>query len=176
MPVPGPRVQTGALSGYRNPDGEQPTRFNRWGRPVPVASMGNTPGLMYVTLRGCVLGAGQIRRMWRQAIGFIPGPPAYSQSISATYPSEFKEHDAIGITRALRYRTLSISPRAGEDSTRFSGLHTKIRPKVRSKPVHLGAGLVRSRPTVRNRLSSFGSRVPTINQQSNAAQGNDAPQ
>jgi hypothetical protein len=34
---------------------------------------------------------------------------------------------------------------------------------VKSKPVTIPAGGVRNRPTVRNRITSFGSRVPPLN-------------
>jgi hypothetical protein len=76
----------------------------------------------------------------------------------------------LDITRALRYMTRSVYARSGEDNTRFPGLHTRILMRSRSKPVTIGAGQVRTRPTVRNRMTSFGSRVPTINQAVPAAE------
>lgn len=169
MPFPAPRTQHGPLPGYANPDGATPTRFNRWHRPSPVADMGRSPGLMFVTVRGNVLGAGQIRRMWRQAVNYIPAPPPYSWTTSSGAPSDSGAMPPV--TRALRYMTRSVYMGAGIDNTRFAGYHTRIVPQVRSKPVTLGAGLVRSRPTVRNRLTSFGSRVPPLNQPMQATQG-----
>lgn len=161
MPVPGPRTQHGPVPGYTNPDHEVPTRFNLWGRPAPVAEMGRTPGLMQFSRRGNVLGPGTIRRMWRQAINLVPAQPDFSWSQNGydRHPAPMFEP-----TRALRYMTRSIYMGSGIDSTRFSGLHTRIYPQVRSKPVTLGAGQVRTRPTVRNRITSFGQRVPAINQ------------
>lgn len=165
MPVPGPRTQYGPVPGYTNPEHQAPTRLNRWNRPPPVAQEGRTPVLQYVSLRGMVLGAGQIRRMWRQSVNLIEPQEPYSWS--ALSPTPDRPHvtmPPVGVTRALRYMTRSITLRSGEDNTRFSGLHTRIYPRVRSKPVTLGAGQVRTRPTVRNRVTSFGSRVPTLNQ------------
>lgn len=165
VPIPGPRTQDGPVPGYRNPDGETPNRFNRWHRPGPVAQQGRTPGLMEVSTRGMVLGAGQIRRMWRQGVNLINAQAAYSWSTMSPAPDRpIVQPPAVGVTRALRYRTLSLYAGSGIDNTRFSGLHTRIYPRVRSKPVTLGAGQVRTRPTVRNRNTSFGSRVPTLNQ------------
>lgn len=164
MPVPGPRTQQGPDPGYTNPHGQVPTRTNLWGRPAPVAQMGRSPGLMGVTLRGCVLGAGQIRRMWRQSVNYIAAPAAYSWTASAPdarHPAV--DYPAVGLTRALRYMTRSVYMGSGFDNTRYEGLHTSIRMRVRSKPVTVGKGQARSRPTVRNRNTSFGSRVPTIN-------------
>lgn len=164
MPVPGPRIQQRPVPGYTNPDHQVPTRFNSWGRPAPVAQMGRTPGLMQVSLRGCVLGAGQIRRMWRQSVNLVNAPAPYSWSSSSPNPGQPSiQMPAVGVTRAFRYMTRSVYMGSGIDSTRFSGLHTRIYPKVRSKPVTIGAGQVRSRPTVRNRITSFGQRVPAIN-------------
>lgn len=165
MPVPGPRTQYGPLPGYRNPEREVPTRFNRWGRPAPVADMGRTPGLMQVSRRGNILGAGQIRRMWRQSVNLINAQQPYSWSSLAPTPDRPSVMlPPVGVTRAFRYMTRSIYAGSGIDNTRFSGLHTRIYPRVRSKPVTLGAGQVRTRPTVRNRITSFGSRVNTLNQ------------
>lgn len=167
-----PRNQHGPLPGYTNPHGEHMNKINLWGRPAPVAQMGRTPGLMRITTRGMILGAGQIRRMWRQSIGLIPAQAPFSWSENAPQPGRpISTHPGPnGITRSFRYMTRSISQRSGEDYTRFSGIHTVIRPRVRSKPVTLGAGQVRTRPTVRNRFTSFGSRVPTVNQPSQAAE------
>lgn len=161
MPVPGPRTQFGAVPGYKNPDGEGMNRTNHWGRPAPVAQMGRTPGLMYINLRGNVLGHGQIRRMWRQAVNYMPAAAPFSWT--ANGPDASRYPPAVGVTRALRYMTRSVYMGSGIDNTRFAGLHTSIYPKVRSKPVTLGAGQVRTRPTIRNRITSFGSRVQPIN-------------
>lgn len=168
MPIPGPRNQFGALPGYRNPDMEQPDRFNHWDRPDPVIQPGRSPGTSIITLRGCVLAAGQIRRMWQQSVNLIPAQIPYSW----TRNGEGGQQTAppVGVTRALRYMTRSVYAGAGIDNTRYEGLHTAIPPRAR-RSIHskggrvtLAAGSVRSRPTVRNRVTSFGSRVPTLNQ------------
>lgn len=171
MPVPGPRTQAGPVPGYTNPGGEIPNRFNMWDRPAPVAMMGDTPGLKYITLRGCVLGAGQVRKLWRQSVGYIGASAPYSWTASAPTPGEpGTSFPALGVTRALRYMTRSVYMGSGIDNTRMPGDHTVIMPRVRSKTVTTGIGQTRSRPTVRNRMTSFGSRVPTINQQVSAAE------
>lgn len=166
MPIPGPRTQHGPVPGYTNPHHEVPNRFNLWGRPAPIAEMGRTPGLMQFSRRGNRLGPGQIRRMWRQTVNVINAQAAFSWSENAPQPDRplTVNPGPDGITRSLRYMTRSIYMGSGIDSTRFSGLHTRIYPRVRSKPVTLGAGQVRTRPTVRNRITSFGQRVPTLNQ------------
>lgn len=171
MPVPGPRTQAGPDPGYRNPGLEQPTRFNHWERPGPIWWPGRSPGAMFLTLRGCVLGAGQIRRMWRQSINLIPAQGSYSWTNSS---NSTNRSGPLDITRALRYMTRSIYAQAGEDNTRFIGMHTVVTQQGRIRGtksvVTIGAGQKRNQPTVRNRLTSFGSRVPTLNQQVGAAQ------
>lgn len=169
MPIPGPRNQQGPLPGYTNPGGEVPNRFNMWGRPAPIAQEGRTPGLMETSVRGCVLGAGQIRRLWRQAVNYMPAQPAFSWTTNSHLLDPMSAR-GYQITRSLRYMTRSVYMGSGIDNTRFAGLHTVIKPKVHSKPVTLGAGQVRTRPTIRNRITSFGSRVPTINQPVQAAE------
>ncbi len=166
MPVPGPRTQHGPDPGYTNPHHEVPTRFNQWNRPAPVADMGRSPGLMQFTRRGNILGPGQIRRMWRQSVNYIAAQPPFSWSENAPQPGRPLTNgvQVPNVTRAFRYMTRSIYMGSGIDSTRFSGLHTRIYPRVRAKPVTVGAGQVRTRPTVRNRITSFGQRVPTLNQ------------
>jgi hypothetical protein len=167
MPIPGPRTQSGPDPGYRNPDGSTPTFFNHWLRPAPVRWPGRTPAMMVVTLRGCVLGAGQIRRMWRQAVDVIPAqaPFSWTQNSVGTNP-----HAGLDITRALRYMTRSLYVAGGTDNTRYAALHTVVRKQNAYKTVTVNQGQVRNRPTVRNRLTSFGSRVPTLNRQIQAAE------
>lgn len=168
MPVPGPRNQFGPAPGYRNPDGEGPTKFNHWDRPGPVWWPGRTPGFMQITLRGCVQAHGQIRRMWKQAVNFIPAQGSVSWTQNGT--TSTNPNPAVGVTRALRYMTRSVYMGQGIDNSRYEGMHTVIDHQVNSKPVTVGAGQVRSRPTVRNRMTSFGSRVATLNQTVPAAE------
>ncbi len=171
MPVPGPRHQTGPDEGYRNPGLEQPDRINLWLRPGPLWWPGRSPATMFVTLRGCILGAGQIRRLWRQSVNLIPAQAPYSWSENA--PGEggaVISPGGFGITRALRYMTRSVYEGAGEDNTRFAGYHTPVGKVNYYKTVSVNAGQKRNAPTLRNRLTSFGERAPTLNQQIAAAQ------
>lgn len=170
MPIPGPRTQHGPLPGYRNPEGREPDLFNLWKRPGPVPWPGRTPGLMVLTLRGCRLGAGQIRRLWRQSINYVPAQAPFSWTENESPPAPVEGYE---ITRGLRYLTRSVYVGGGIDHTRFDELHTVIRKENYYKQITVGRGQTRSRPTVRNRLTSFGSRVPTLNRQVVAAQPED---
>jgi hypothetical protein len=164
MPVPGPRIQDRPLPGYNNPGNEQPHRINRWGRPEPVRQAGRTPTTMFATLRGNLLAPGQVRRFWRQVADMVPGQPAFSWTTNSPAPGRpVRGQGGFRITTALRYMTRSVYVAGGTDSSRFSALHTKVRPRVNSKPVTVGGGNVRNRPTVRNRITSFGSRVTPLN-------------
>lgn len=164
MPTPGPRTQTGPAEGYRNPGMEQPTRLNHWERPGPVMVPGRTPGTMFLTMRGNVLAPGQIRRLWKQSLAYVAAQAAYSWTHNSPAPGRpVISQDGFFITRAIRYMTRSVYIPAGVDNSRFEGIHTKIASRHNSKPVTLPAGGVKNRPTVRNRLTSFGSRVPTLN-------------
>lgn len=170
MPIPGPRTQYGPVEGYRNPENREPDLFNQWGRPGPVVWPGRSPGLSIITLRGCVLAAGQIRRLWRQSVNFTPAQGSFS------WTGNVNDTDAtpsVGITRALRYMTRSVYVGNGIDSTRYEALHTVIKKQNYYKTITVGKGQTRSRPTVRNRLTSFGSRVPTLNSSVAAAQKGD---
>jgi hypothetical protein len=172
MPVPGPRTQDRPIPGYGNPGREQPDRINRWNRPAPVVQIGKTPNTMTVAMRGNILAPGTVRRMWRQVADMIPAQEPYSWTHSAPAPGrQFRNPGGLGVTTALRYMTRSIYVAGGTDGTRFSALHTKVEPRVHSKPVSLNAGGVRNRPTVRNRLTSFGSRVTPLNAKVPAANG-----
>lgn len=159
MPVPGPRNPFGQTLGDRNPLSETPDRF----RAVPyhgIAWAGRSPGLMFATLRGCVLAAGQVRAMYRQMVNYwSPQEPFSWTSNGGDWPSS----RPFGITRALRYLTRSTYVGAGVDNSRLTELHTVVLPRVRSKTPSVAGGSVRSRPTVRNRMTSFGSRVTPIN-------------
>lgn len=170
MPVPGPRTQFRPLPGYTNPDGDTPDRINPWEWPEPIAEPGRSPGTMVLSLRGNVLGAGQVRRLWRQSVQYIAAQASYSWTDSAPGPGRpITRPGALGLTTAVRYMTRSLYAAGGTDNSRFGALHTTVHPKVRSKPVSLNAGGVRNRPTVRNRLTSFGSRVTPLNSKVPAA-------
>ena len=167
MPVPGPRTQTGPVPGYDNPERRLPDFFNQWSRPGPVAWPGRSPGLSIINLRGNVLGDGQIRRFWRQSVDLIAGQAPFSWTRNAPGPDRpIQSPDGVDITRALRYMTRSTYVAGGTDNSRFEGLHTVIPKRNRYKQVTIGTGQVRGRPTTRNRLTSFGSRVTPINPQS----------
>ena len=170
MPVPGPRTQERPDPGYRNPEGREPDLFNHWNRPAPVVWPGRSPGMSVISLRGCVLAAGQIRRLWRQAVDMIPAQAAFSWTENAPAPGRpITSPGGVDITRALRYMTRSVYVAGGTDNTRFAALHTRVTKTNVYKTVTVGKG-GRNKPTVRNRLTSFGSRVPTLNQQANAAE------
>lgn len=170
MPVPGPRTQDRPLPGYTNPDGEQPDRINLWKRPGPVVEPGRSPATMVVSLRGNVLAAGTVRQLWRQTAEYIAQGMAFSWTENAAAPDRaFRGPGGFHITTPLRYMARSLYIWGGSDNSRFGGLHSQITPRVNSRPVTVGAGGVRNRPTVRNRLTSFGSRVPPLNARMAAA-------
>lgn len=174
MPVPGPRTQYRPLPGYTNPDGETPDRLNQWLRPGPVSSPGRSPATMILNLRGCILAPGQVRQLWRQTVNVIPAQAPFSWSQSAPGAGgQFGTPPPYFITRALRYMTRSLYAWEGADNSRFAALHTQIEQRHNYKPVNVNAGAVRNRPTVRNRLTSFGSRVPALNSRVAAAARDD---
>lgn len=174
MPIPGPRTQDRPVPGYTNPHREQPHRFNRWHRPGPVVEPGRSPTTMRLSVRGQVLAPGTVRRLWRQTVDMIAGQASYSWTTNSPAPGRPVTHPpAVGVTRALRYMTRNLYVAAGTDNSRYGALHTTVSPRVKSKPITVGAGGSRNRPTVRNRLTSFGSRVTPLNSRVSAASGGD---
>lgn len=126
---------------------------------------------MFATLRGNILAPGTVRRLWRQVANLTPAQASYSWTDSAPAPGRpVSAPSGLDVTRTLRYMARSTYAAAGTDGTRMSALHTKIHPRVHSKPVSIAGGSARSRPTVRNRLTSFGSRVPPINAKVSASE------
>ena len=97
--------------------------------------------------------------MYRPTVSPVPAPPPFEVSAQPTT-----------LRRATRYSTRSFYRPAGSTNTRFIGLHTVIRQAVRSKTPSRGAGGRIGRPTLRNRMSSFGSRVPPLNPRVKGAQ------
>lgn len=134
--------------------------------PRAVVVNGRTPGTMPAPdgdRRGMVLAIGQVRHLWRQSIDFIAASPGYSWTWAAPAPGRpITPARAFHLTRALRYLTRSFYMGAGIDNTRYAELHSQVTPAVRSKPVTVNAGQQSGKPVVRNRLTSFGSRVPPL--------------
>jgi len=164
MPVPGPRDQFRDHT-VRNPDHEN-MRFFEYTPYHGIVDVGQSPGTMERTLRGCVQAFGQIRLLWRQSINYsaAQSPQSWTDNLPQPGDPEFASPRGFQITRALRYLTRSVYIQAGTDNTRLSELHTQIVSRVAYKPITVGAGQKRSVPTVRNRLTSFGARVPPLNQ------------
>lgn len=154
-----------------------PDFINLWKRPGPVWWPGRSPGTMVTTLRGNVLGAGQIRKLWKQSVNYLPAQAAYSWTENAPAPGRpLTGPGGFAITRALRYMTRSVYIGAGLDHSRYDALHTVVKKQNAYKTVTVNAGQARNRPTVRNRLTSFGSRVPTLNDTVQAAESQNPGQ
>jgi hypothetical protein len=144
----------------RNPHGD--TQFSRFHqrRQVFVARPGASPGLMDIDdTRVDTAGAGTIRRLYEQAVNFIPAAPPFPVSAAP-----------LGITRAIRYKASTLARAAGTDNTRFGARRAIRPPRHNSRPVTIAAGNQQGRPTVRNRMRSFGQRVPPVNQPSPTAE------
>jgi hypothetical protein len=150
-----------------NPEGELPLRFRERAH-VSIALAGETPGTMERSLRGCVLAPGVLRRLWRQTVTMIPAMAGYSWSSNG---APGLPQLAFAWTRALRYMASSRFLRAGNDETRFaSEYRSYLRHQSREPLPTQTAGTRINRPTVRNRLTSFGSRVQPINGPVSAAE------
>lgn len=141
-----------------NPRHQAPNRFRENTR-VHVTQPGQSPGTMEFDEQTGQQAPGIIRRLWLQALSGIPGPPPVDVSSA---PAVF--------TRGTRYRTQSFYMPAGSGNTRFTMLHTVIRMASRQPHATLSAGTRRGRPVIRNRISSFGSRVQPLNRRATAAQ------
>jgi hypothetical protein len=143
----------------RNPLGETPNRFHAR-RRVFVERPGASPGLMDVSdTRVDTAAPGTIRRLWEQTINMITAPPPFPVAQAPTT-----------ITRALRYKASTVFHRSGNENTRF-GARRPIRPgRHHGRPVTIAAGNQQGRPTIRNRMTSFGRRVTPVNAPSPAAQ------
>jgi hypothetical protein len=143
----------------RNPLGQGGSRFHGR-RRVFVERPGASPGLMDIDdTRVDTAAAGTIRRLWLQAVNMVPAPPPFPVAQAP-----------LGITRALRYRASSLFQRAGNDNTRFGAARPYVPARHHQRPVTIAAGNQQGRPTVRNRMTSFGSRVAPVNPPSPAAE------
>ena len=88
---------------------------------------------------------------------------AKGNSIAAPPPFSWVENPAI-ITVPVRYRATTRFRAAGTSNTMWNhGPRRIVKAKSSQPRVTRQAGNAPSRPTVRNRLASFGSRVPTLN-------------
>ena len=118
--------------------------------------------------RATVEASGTIRRLWRQLVHPTPAPPPYEV---AAQPFTGQ--------RAIRYKA-STSYLAAGNALGFSrggrpGMHTVITQATRQSIPTQGVGQNRNRPVLRNRISSFGSRVPPLNAPVSAAVPTPSP-
>lgn len=157
MPVPGLQ---------RNPLGQSLDRF-KLPPIVFVPQLGRTPGLQDVDLQTGTQAKGTIRRLWRQTVNYLGVSAGLNWT---TNRAGFDGTDGFQITRARRYKASSTYSQAGSDNTRFGAPRPKITARHNMPPATLSAGNKQSRPVIRNRIISFGKRVPPENQVSPAAQ------
>lgn len=143
---------------------------------VFVRQPGYTPGLQDVGRQDATVAHGSIRRLWRQTITYIPGPPELNWSENRVITHATAGPAAAQITRALRYKVSTVFRGAGSTNTRFGAPRPVIPPRhVQPRPTRT-AGNLQGRPVLRNRLSSLGSRVPPVNRPSRAAEQPNPPQ
>jgi hypothetical protein len=120
-----------------------------------VGQRGYSPGLQDVDVHADRVAVGTIRRLYRQAVNYIaaPAPVSWTQNLP------------ISISRALRYKASTVFRGAGSSNTRFGAPRPLRPPRSGRHPatVTLAAGNLQGRPVIRNRLASFGSRVPAVN-------------
>lgn len=172
MPVPGrPRNAGGNETRFRSSgqDGVAPTkrfvsgprgRFHERQHTF-VTQLGRSPGVQHFELSLDTTAPGQIRRLWRQAIDYIgAGPPvSWTENGIRRRPLQVDGQ----ITRALRYKASSLFRGTGSSNTRFGAPRPIVQHRHNQPRVTRGAGNLAARPTLRNRLTSFGSRVPPTN-------------
>lgn len=135
--------------------GEAPRRFHERAY-VSIWRIGETPGTLEYDRSTGVLDSGTIRRLWRQLVSPVPPPPPVNVA-AAPFTGQ----------RAIRYKAQSLYLPAGNQQSfardGIPGLHTVIVQATRQDRPTIGAGQNRNRPTVRNRMASFGSRVQPLN-------------
>jgi hypothetical protein len=171
MPLPGrPRNIGGTEVRFRS-SGQTGVGVERW-RSGPrtrwhervhviVPQLGQTPGLQDVeaAILGTV-GWGTIRRLWRQSVNYLPAGPWLSWTENGI---DRTPTNGVAITRALRYKASSLFRGAGSSNTRMGATRAFVTPRHIQPHVTLGVGNLQGRPVLRNRLQSFGSRVPPVN-------------
>jgi hypothetical protein len=158
----------------RNPFGQRPTRFHRLrvlgGDVESVDTIGETPdrfhertrvflqrpgespAVMETDTRALSEAPGTIRRLWRQNLAPVGAPPPFVVSARPAVAQ-----------RQVRFKAGTRYKASGTLNSRFSELHTTIRQAIREPTPRLSTGVRRGMPTVRNRLTSFGSRVDPLN-------------
>jgi len=172
MPVPGrPRNAGGTEQRFRSSGQSGVAVTERW-QSGPrtrfharthtfVLQPGRAPTVQHVELSLDQTAPGQIRRLWQQTIDYIAAGPqlSWTENAARRRPTAVQGQ----VTRALRYKASSLFRGYGSNNTRF-GAPRPIRPTQHRQAVPtVGAGNLAARPTLRNRLSSFGSRVPPVN-------------
>jgi hypothetical protein len=110
-------------------------------------------------------GGGTLRFWWRGLGNMITGGSAFSWSRNLNDDAP----DGVNgvVSSPLRYRIATdYVTTAGNQRSNPEGRQQLRYPTMRHapNPVFLRAGQQQGRPTIRNRITSFGSRVPPVNQ------------
>lgn len=168
MPVPGQP---------RNPELERPTRFQRrreqfnpeglapnrfTSQPyLDVERRGQSPGTQDLDTRADRQQHATMRRLWRQSVAPIPAAPSFSWT--ANSPAYSVGLVAFELTRALRYMASTRYLPAGTLNSRFGAPRPVVVQGAYGKRANVSGGTTQRRPVLRNRITSFGSRVKPLN-------------
>lgn len=111
---------------------------------------------------------GTIRRLWQNLAGYTGAQAPFSWTRNGR---EIDEQPRAGqISTPLRYLITTVDILTAGNQRSMPMRRPSIPPRVTHTPPSLVmAGNVGYRPTVRSRVPSFGSRVPTLNQGSGIA-------
>lgn len=127
---------------------------------VFVARVGQYGGLDDIQIADAVQPGVTVRRNVHTQVNSIAAPP----------PFGWVDNPPV-VTSPLRYRATTRFRRVGTDRSINAAARPIVPRKIQQSIITRQAGNAPSRPTVRNRLMSFGSRVPTLNAPSPNATG-----
>lgn len=130
----------------------RPGRLHPRRRVVFVNRVGQTGGLDDRTIPPTDQPNVTIRQLRQGKAASIPAPP----------PFGWAENPPI-VTVPVRYRASTRFRGVGNSRTLWGEPRLIVRRNIDQPRVTRQAGNKPSQPTVRNRLASFGSRVPTVN-------------
>ena len=141
----------------RNPDGVRDyRRFHRVLLPVAARRQDEV-------VRSTLQEPGTLRRLWRNLAGYIGGAPPFSWTANA-FAADPRPVQGGAVSTPLRYlvdtrNVLTVGNQLSRPMRR-----PPLPPRIaHPAPALVLAGNVGFRPTIRARVPSFGSRVPTLN-------------
>lgn len=147
-----------SVAAFPEPRGRADVRFHRTYQPRYTRDQSRE-------LRHTLQEPGTVRRLWQNLAGYVGTSEPFSWTANGVTADKSPRAGGAPISTPLRYLITTVNTLTAGNQLSQPMRRPSVPPRVtHTAPSLVMAGNVGYRPTIRSRIPSFGSRVPSLNQ------------